>query len=139
MVNQESDRIPVLGSPPWRRTKELCTLAWQVCRFDRRDGGSCRPGVEKSLFKSGTPVQASIESGLGGRAGRRPGTFLEGMNRIDRQAVKAFHQPAGPAHLHPIDLGGGAEAEVNADITIRDVAGPAANFVNQSARADFHR
>src|SRR6266478_2892355 len=96
------------------------------------------------VFPSSTRSQRSpsIESRLGrrrGRTDRRAGSLFKCMYGINGQVFKSFRQPAGPAHLHPIDLGGGAEAEVNADITIRDVAGPAANFVNQSARADFHR
>src|SRR3989442_4726585 len=68
----------------------------------------------------------SLKSRLGRsrrRTDRRAGSLLEGMNRIDRQVVKAFDQTTWPAHLYPVDLAGRPEAEVNTHIAIRDVAG----------------
>src|SRR6266853_248117 len=96
------------------------------------------------VFPSSTRSQRSpsIESRLGrrrGRTDRRAGSLFKCMYGINGQVFKSFRQPAGPAHLHPIDLGGRAEAEVNAHITIRDVAGPAAHLVNERARTRFHR
>src|SRR5712692_5816355 len=117
MVNQESDK--------------------DSCPEEHRDEGSLFKSRKGSLPPAGYP-----ESGLGRngrRIDRRAGTFLQRMNRIDRQVFKAFHQSAGPAHLYPLDLGGGPEAKVKAHIAIGDVAGPAANFVNERARTGFHR
>src|SRR5713101_4737047 len=100
-----------------------------------------RPSGVKDLSR---PANYSVESGLGRsrrsrRIDRRAGSLFKCMYGINGQVFKSFHQPAGPAHLHPIDLGGGAEAKVNAHIAIRDVAGPAAHLVNQRARTSFHR
>src|SRR5260370_7065126 len=75
------------------------------------------PGV-KDLSR---PANHSLASGLGRSSGRIDGrarAFLQRMNHIDAQVFKAFDETTGPAHLHPIDLGGGSQAEVNAHITI---------------------
>src|SRR6266852_2773454 len=69
-----------------------------------------RPSGVKDLSR---PANYSIESRLGRsrkKTDRRAGAFLQRMNHVDRQVFKSFRQPTGPAHLHPIDLGGGAEA-----------------------------
>src|SRR6266853_3542309 len=98
-----------------------------------------QPSGVKDLSR---PANYSLESRLGrrrGRTDRRAGSLFKCMYGINGQVFKSFRQPAGPAHLHPIDLGGRAEAEVNAHITIRDVAGPAAHLVNERARTRFHR
>ncbi len=84
----------------------------------------------------------SLKSRLGRRWRRIDGlasAFLERVNCIDRQVFKAFDQAAGPADLDPIDLGGGAEAEVDAHVVIGDVAGTTANFIDERSRAGFHR
>src|SRR5436309_4493076 len=60
------------------------------------------------------------------------------MNRIDGQVFKAFHQPAGPAYLHRINLGRRSEAKVNAHTIIGDVARAAAHFVDKRAHAGSH-
>src|SRR5260370_26146285 len=70
---------------------------------------------------------------------RRARAFLQRMNHIDAQVFKALDQSTRPANLHPLDLRYRPEAKVNTHITIQDVAGTAANFVNQRARADFPR
>src|SRR5260370_21604572 len=66
------------------------------------------------------------------------GAFLESMNRIDGQVFKAFDQAAGPADLDPIDLGACAETEMYAHVVVGDIARPAADFVDKSARAGLH-
>ena len=72
-----------------------------------------------------------------GDSHRRAGTFFERVDGIDREVFKAFDQAAGPAGLDPIDPGGGAEAEVDAHVAIGDVAGTAADFVDERARTGF--
>ena len=46
---------------------------------------------------------------------------------------------SGPADFQGIDFCGGAEAEVDAHVVVGDVAGAAADFVDEEARAGFHR
>src|SRR5258707_13002883 len=97
-----------------------------------------RGGGVKDLSR---PADYSLESGLGRsrrRIDRRARTFLQGMNRIDKQVFKALDQTAGPADLYPFDLGSRPEAEVRAHIAIGDVAGSAANFVDEHPRPGFH-
>ena len=60
------------------------------------------------------------------------------MNLVYSKIIKLFEEAAGPADLHGVELGGGAEAEVNAHVTVRIVAGAAADFVDEDARAGFH-
>ena len=72
------------------------------------------------------------------RFGGDAGAFLERMDFVDGEVVEFFEETAGPADLHGIELGGGAEAEVDADVVVRIVAGTAANFVDEEAGAGFH-
>src|SRR5882672_1565650 len=123
-------------------TYEKQGRGWPVIVSQTPDEGCLsrvrRGGGVKDLSR---PANYSLESGLGRsrrRIDRCAGSFLQGMNRIDRQVFKALDQAAGPTHLHPFDLGSRPEAEVRAHIAIGDVAGPAANFVNQRARAGLH-
>src|SRR5882762_27949 len=97
------------------------------------------------IATEGVPLPATIsrKSGLGrsrrrNGSDRRAGAFLQRMNGIDRQVFKSFDQTAGPADLHPFDLAGGPEAKVDAHVAIGNVAGTAANFVDECARASFH-
>src|SRR5207245_3691102 len=72
------------------------------------------------------------------RCHRFSGAFLESMDGIHLQVFKMLSESAGPAHLDPLDLGGGSEAEVDAHVAIGNVAGSAAHFVDQRARTGFH-
>src|SRR5216684_1953531 len=68
-----------------------------------------------------------------------PTAFLQRVDGIGGKIFKSLDQAAGPAHLHPINLCRSAEAEMDAHVVIGNVAGAAAHFVNESARACFHR
>ena len=59
------------------------------------------------------------------------------MNLIDGEIVECFDEAAGPADFYGIDFCGGAEAEVDAHVVVGDVAGAAADFVDESAGAGF--
>src|SRR5882762_4043104 len=123
-------------------TYEKQGRGWPVIVSQTPDEGCLsrvrRGGGVKDLSR---PANYSLESGLGRsrrRIDRCAGSFLQGMNRIDRQVFKALDQTAGPADLYPFDLGRRPEAEVRAHIAIGNVAGTAANFVDEHPRPGFH-
>ena len=60
------------------------------------------------------------------------------MDRVYGEVVEFFEEAAGPADFDPVDLCGGAEAEVDAHVVVGDKAGAAADFVDEEARAGFH-
>src|SRR5260370_29386892 len=98
-----------------------------------------RPSGVKDLSR---PANYSLASGLGRSRRRIDGrarAFLQRMSHIDAQVFKAFDETTGPAHLHPLDLRGRPEAEVNTHIAIGHVARPAAHLVNERTRTGFHR
>src|SRR5260370_14424871 len=63
--------------------------------------------------------------------------FFESVNCVGGRAAKFFGEAAWPADLDSIDFGEGTEAEVDAHVAIGNVAGAAADFVHESARAGF--
>src|SRR5579859_100231 len=71
------------------------------------------------------------------RFGGEAGAFLEGVNFIDGEVVEFLEETAGPADFNGIELDGGAEAEVDAHVAVRIVAGAAADFVDEEAGAGF--
>src|SRR5216684_8982958 len=130
---------PPQNSSPSCPAARVIQIASRYLLPSESDKDSC---PEKHRHEGPLAADSSIESGScrnRGKTDRRAGAFFERLNRIDRQILKAFNQPAGPADLHPIDHGRGAEAKVNSHVVIGDIAGTAANFVDQRARAGFHR
>jgi hypothetical protein len=73
--------------------------------------------------------------GLGGR-GRDgcAGGFFEDVDGVDGEIVEAFDEAARPVDFDPIDFSDGAETEMDAHVIVRDVARPAADFVDENAR-----
>src|SRR5713226_3773978 len=65
------------------------------------------------------------------------GAFFEGVDGVGGEVFEAFDEAAGPADFDPVDLDGGAKAEVDAGVVVGDVAGAAADFVDESAGAGF--
>src|SRR6266566_865695 len=116
----------------------LCFLTLTKCKFSNsfvlafiQSAG----GVYPPLM-----VNHPLQSGLGWRRiDQRPGTLSQRVDGIGGKIFKSLDQTAGPAHLHPINLCRSAEAEMDAHVVIGNVAGAAAHFVNESARARFHR
>src|ERR1700730_2575180 len=45
---------------------------------------------------------------LGGRVYRRACSFFDDANAVDVHVLEFLKEPAGPAYLYPVDLGGGA-------------------------------
>ena len=66
-------------------------------------------------------------------------SFLDRVDRVAGQALKALGQAAWPANFHPVDFGCGAKPEMQPHITLRRVTTTAANFVDQRACTNFHR
>src|SRR5712692_1245176 len=64
-----------------------------------------------------------------------PGTFFQRVQRICRQIVKTLHESARPANLHRVGLRCSAKAEVYPQVILRNIAGPAAHFVDERSLA----
>src|SRR6266851_7089940 len=114
----------------------LCSLTLTKCKFSNSF-------VLTFIQNAGgvPPLMANqpLQSGLGGRRiDQRAGTLSQSVDGIGGKVFKSLHQAAGPANLDPVDLSGGAEAEMDAHVVIGNVAGAAAHFVNESARARFY-
>src|SRR5260370_36906632 len=73
------------------------------------------------------------------RIDRRAGAFFQSVDGVDSQILKAADQTAGPADMDRINLGSSAEAKVISHVSIGIVARAAAHFVDEGARAGFHR
>ena len=81
-----------------------------------------------------------LQSGLSWRRiAQSAGTLSQSVDGIRGKIFKSLDQAAGPAHLHPINLCRSAEAEMDAHVVVGNVAGASAHFVNEGARARFHR
>ncbi len=59
------------------------------------------------------------------------------MDGVDGKVGEAFDETAGPVDFNPVDFGGWAEAEVDAHVVVGNVAGAAADFVDEGTGADF--
>src|SRR6266849_9541565 len=65
-------------------------------------------------------------------------SFFERANAVNANAFKSLKQSAGPAHFHPVDLGGRAQAEVHAHVVVGIEAGAAAHLIDESASTGSH-
>src|SRR5260370_18384281 len=65
-------------------------------------------------------------------------SFFDGANAVDVYVLEFFEQAAGPAHLHPVDLGGSAQPEVHPHVVVGIEAGPPAHLVHQRAPPNPH-
>ncbi len=96
---------------------------WRPERSHRSHGGA-------SGRLSGSVFPGACDDG-------RARAFFESVNGVGGKVAEFFEETAGPADLDSIDFGGSAETEVDAHVVIGDKAGAAADFVHESARADF--
>ena len=67
-----------------------------------------------------------------------PRGFFECVDFVCGESFEFLGEVAGPADFDGIELGDGAEAEVDAHVVIGIVARAAADFVDEDARAGLH-
>ena len=65
--------------------------------------------------------------------------FYDGVNPVRRDVFHDLDLSRGPAHFDRLHLRRGPEAEVQAEIVLREIAGAAANFVELSKTSGVDR
>ena len=64
--------------------------------------------------------------------GSQPLPFLNGQEPIDRQIFQSVRDAAGPANLQRVNLGRLSQADMHAQIVLREVAPAAAHFIDEA-------
>src|SRR6202023_766654 len=103
---------------------------------DSEKAAVTRNETMRAAGAAGGRLKGSIFPGARDDGGAR--AFFESVNCVGGKIAKFVEEAAWPADLHSIDFGKGAEAEVDAHVAVGNVAGAAADFVHESARAGFH-
>src|ERR1700719_57472 len=113
-------------------------LTWKQIDLgpDSEKAAVTRNETMRAAGAAGGRLKGSIFPGARDDGGAR--AFFESVDCVGGKVAEFFEEAAWPADLHSIDFGEGAEAEVDAHVAVGNVAGAAADFVHESARAGFH-
>jgi hypothetical protein len=92
--------------------------------------------VEQQNGTVGIMVQLRLREWSGGA---EAGAFEEGVDGVDRKVSEGLVFAGGPANFELVDFGGFAEAEMEAEIVLREVAAAAAHFADLADAAGVQR